>query len=43
MRGKHEISQKIGDHVKDFSSADIRTNNFHAKDSAILRIMTKWV
>jgi len=44
MRQKHDfaIDQKIPSSVKPFSKEDISETNFSAKNSAVLRILTKW-
>jgi hypothetical protein len=39
---KYSIAQKIPNHVKPFSKADLKEKNFHVNSSAVLRIMTKW-
>lgn len=44
MRKRHDfaIGQKIPSSVKPFSKKDIKDKNFSAKNSTVLRILTKW-
>lgn len=39
---KQKIVPKIPVYVKEFSKLEMENNNFTAKHSSILRIMTKW-
>jgi len=40
---KYAIGQKIPGHIKYFNRQDVENNNFTAKHSSILRILTKWI
>jgi len=44
MKEKHDflIGQKIPSHVKTFSQKDLMNKNFSSKNSAVLRMLTKW-
>ena len=44
MKKRHDfaIGQKIPSNVKPFSKKELKDKNFSAKNSAILRILTKW-
>jgi len=44
MKKRHDfaIGQKIPGSVKSFSKKDLMDKNFSAKNSAVLRMLTKW-
>jgi hypothetical protein len=44
MKKRHDfaIGQKIPGGVQPFSKKDLMDRNFSAKNSAVLRILTKW-
>ena len=39
---KYAVGQKIPSYVKKFTTNDIKENNINVKNSAILRVLTKW-